>query len=155
MEPFWGPFWGPFFGTLISQPGSIHCIRVRLCLTFGTPHFLIRVPKNGSKNGLRMDPQMDHFGTHFMGTKIGQFLDLKKGTIARKWGYQKWSRVGHVCNVVTPVGKWGSPKMDPKTVPNLGIQNQWKTKVFLIKIDQNGSIFGPPNRSILGPQNDT
>ena len=38
-----------------------------------------RVPKNGPKNGLRKDSKIDNFGTHFRGTKMGQFSDLKKG----------------------------------------------------------------------------
>ena len=65
MEPFWGPFWGPFFWTLISKPGSIQCIRVRLCLTFGTPRSLTTVSKklsqkgtsNGPPNGPFWDPK--------------------------------------------------------------------------------------------------
>ena len=37
------------------------------------------VPKHGPKNGLRKDSQMDYFGTHFRGTKMGHFSDLKNG----------------------------------------------------------------------------
>ena len=79
----WGPFWGPFLGTLISQPGSIHCIRVCKPSSFGTPHQKLRAPKNGPKNG-----------------------------------------------------------------PQFRYKNLLKTLVFLIKIDQNGPLFGSQNRSI-------
>ncbi len=80
---------GPFFGTLIPKPGSPYCIRVRLCFILGTPRSLTTVQKNGPKNGLRLDPKIDHFGVHFRGTKMGQFSDLRNGIIVSRWGVLK------------------------------------------------------------------
>ena len=135
MEPFWGPFWGPFFGTLISQPGSIHCIRVRLCLTFGTPHFLIRVPKNGPKNGLRMDPKMDHFGTLNQATKMDPFFDVSKSANVRKWGVPKvkQSRTRMQCS--DPGWEMRVPKNGPQNGPQFRYTKPMKnTSIFNKKI---------------------
>ncbi len=45
----------------------------------------IMAPKNGPKNGLRKDSKIDHFGNHFRGTKMDQFLVIKNGPTQTKW----------------------------------------------------------------------
>ena len=74
-----GSILGSIFWSDSAHKKSLHCIRVPTGSTLGTPRQKKRVPKNGPKNGLRKDPKIDHFGTHFRGTQMGQFLDLKKG----------------------------------------------------------------------------
>ena len=47
------------------------------------------------------------------------------------------------------------PKKGPQNGPQNGGTKHMKHVCVLLKINQNGPLFGPQNRSIVGPQYDT
>jgi len=85
----WGPFWGPFLGTFISQPGSLPCIRVRLCFTFGTPHPLTIIPFWRSENWPILVPLKWTPKWSILGSRRSPFLGPFFGTVVRERGVPK------------------------------------------------------------------
>ena len=81
------------------------------------PAWEIRVPKNGPKNGLRLDPQIDHFGVHFRGTKMGQFSDLQNGIIVSGWGVPKVKQSRTRMQCIDPGWEMRVPKNGPQNGP--------------------------------------
>jgi hypothetical protein len=110
-----GPFWGPSFpnrGHYIAYVSDSASLLV-------PPHFLTFALLLTSKNGSILVAWFRVPKLSILGSIRSPFLVHFLGPLSENGGYQKWGRVGHVCNVLTPVGKWGSQKMDPKMDPKM------------------------------------
>ena len=132
---FWDPHFPTGVNTLHTCPTLPH---------FGTPHFLIRVPKNGPKNGLRMDPKMDHFGTLNQATKMDPFFDVSKSANIRKWGVPKVQRSRTRMQCIDPGWEMRVPKNGPQNGPQFRYTKPMKNMCIFNKNLPKWTSFWTP-----------
>ncbi len=117
--------------------------------------------KNGPKNGLRRDPNKYYFGVHFRGTKMGHSSDLQNGIISSGWGVPKVKQSRTRMQGRDPGWAMKVRKKGPRNGPQFkGTKHITNICFCLYKkgsqsqniSPQHVPLFGPPNRSIWGPQ---